>query len=92
MFKQHRIALQLSQSELARRSGVPRLRVHLAEHGDVTLTEDERTKIRAALQAEMDRLRSLSVNLDFTQPDPEPNPNTCRPRSARLVEAIHVRS
>jgi len=60
MFKSHRIALRISQCELGRLSGVPRLRIHLAEHGDVTLTEDEQAKIRSALQGEMDRISGLA--------------------------------
>lgn len=59
MFKKYRIALRLSQTELARLSGVARLRIHYAEHGDVILTPEEKAKIRAALHAEKDRLQGL---------------------------------
>src|SRR5690242_19543111 len=59
MFQTHRLALRLSQSELARRSSVDRIRICLAEHGDCGLTPDEQSKIRRALQAEIDRIRNL---------------------------------
>lgn len=65
MFQTQRKSLRLSQSELARRSGVPRIRIHLAELGDRKLTVDEEAKVRAALQTEIDRLRNLSVVLDL---------------------------
>lgn len=64
MFKAHRISLRLSQSELSRRSGVSRIRIHLSEHGDLILTEREQIKIRAALQAEIDRVRNLPASVD----------------------------
>jgi transcriptional regulator with XRE-family HTH domain len=63
MLKQHRIALRLSQSELARLSGVSRLRIHHAEHGDLTLTKQEEAKICAALQAEVSRLQKVSPSI-----------------------------
>jgi transcriptional regulator with XRE-family HTH domain len=65
MFQTQRISLRLSQSELARRSGVPRIRIHLAELGDRKLTADEEAKVRAALQSEIDRLRNLPASVDL---------------------------
>jgi transcriptional regulator with XRE-family HTH domain len=65
MFQTQRISLKLSQSELARRSGVPRIRIHLAERGDRKLTAVEEAKVRAALQSEIDRLRNLPVSVDL---------------------------
>ena len=65
MFQTQRLSLRLSQSELARRSGIPRIRIHLAELGDRKLTADEEAKVRAALQAEIDRLRHLPASVDL---------------------------
>ena len=65
MFRTQRTTLRLSQSELARRSGVARLRIHLAELGDRELTPDEEAKVRAALQTEIDRLRNLPASVEL---------------------------
>jgi len=70
MFRSQRIALGVSQSKLARLTGVPRLRICLAELGDSKLTEDEQNKIRAALRAEADRLQNVAANIDLSQPAP----------------------
>jgi transcriptional regulator with XRE-family HTH domain len=57
-----RISLRLSQSELARRSGVKRVRICLSELGDMSLTPDERHRIRESLQAEAQRVRALTAS------------------------------
>jgi predicted transcriptional regulator len=62
--KTRRIQLRLSQSELARRSGVGRVRICHHELGDIALTEDEQKRILEALQCELDRLRSLPTSTD----------------------------
>jgi predicted transcriptional regulator len=65
MFRGLRIALGISQSRLARISGVSRFRICTCEHGDSSLTVDEQNRIREALQAEAERLRQISTHFDF---------------------------
>jgi len=60
-----RIALGVSQSKLARLSGVSRFKICLFELGDGSLSSDERNRIRVALQAELERLREISSHFDF---------------------------
>ena len=62
-----RLYLGVSQSKLARLSGVSRFKICTYELGDSRLTEDEHGQIRAALQAEADRLRSLPDQIEFGQ-------------------------
>jgi len=50
---------------LSRLSGVPRWKVNAWDIGDVELSDDELTKIRAALRGEIERLRNLSVSVDL---------------------------
>jgi predicted transcriptional regulator len=54
--KAQRQRLRLSQSALARLSGVPRIRICLHELGDRPLTNDEVNNIQKALRAEGARL------------------------------------
>jgi predicted transcriptional regulator len=63
--KEFRSTLQISQSKLARISGVSRFKICTYELGDSTLTSDERVRVLEALQSEADRLRTLPVHLDF---------------------------
>ena len=65
-----RLALRISQSRLARLSGVSRFKICLYELGDGSLSEEEQRCIRKALQAETDRLRSLPENVEFGGADP----------------------
>jgi hypothetical protein len=65
--KANRLAVKFSQSELARRSGVPRLKICLFELGDGKLTAEEQCRIRESLQSEAERLRNISVQIDFVQ-------------------------
>jgi transcriptional regulator with XRE-family HTH domain len=62
-----RTAIGLSQSRLARLSGVPRYKICTFELGDGALSSDEEGRIRNALQGEADRLRDVSAHLDFGQ-------------------------
>jgi predicted transcriptional regulator len=63
--RDNRMALGVSQSKLARLSGVSRFKICLFELGDGTLTADEQIRIREALQAEAERLREISTHFDF---------------------------
>lgn len=66
--RSHRGVLGISQSRLARLSGVSRFKICLFELGDGKLTDVEHAKLRAALQTEAERLRSLSTSINFGQP------------------------
>ena len=57
--RSHREALGLSQSKLARLSGVSRFKICTFELGDSKLTAQEQKLVCAALVAEADRLRNL---------------------------------
>ena len=63
--RQQRQALGLSQSKLARLSRVSRFKICTFELGDCALTPEQQHQIREALCAEADRLRSLSIQIDF---------------------------
>lgn len=62
-----RIGLGLSQSRLARLSGVSRFKICTYELGDCSLNSEDRTRIRQALQLEAERLRNISLQIDFDQ-------------------------
>ena len=64
--KRARIALRLSQSALARLSGVDRIHICLAELGDRPLNAQEEEKIQKALRWEAERLRDVDVTLPLT--------------------------
>jgi transcriptional regulator with XRE-family HTH domain len=63
----NREALRLSQSHLARLSGVSRFKICLYELGDRELSADELARIGAALIAETERLRQLPATPTFAQ-------------------------
>ncbi len=63
--RSHRGLLGISQTKLARLAGVSRFKICLFELGDGQLTADELDRIRAALKAQADHLRSLPVDLDL---------------------------
>jgi len=63
----HRSALGISQSKLARMSGVSRFKICTFELGSGSLSEDERERIGKALRAEVDRLRNISTQIDLGQ-------------------------
>lgn len=54
-----RTTLGMSQSRVARESGVPRWKINAFELGDDTLKGEDLTRVQAALQAESKRLRNL---------------------------------
>jgi predicted transcriptional regulator len=60
-----RVALGLSQSRLARLSGVSRFKICTYELGDGALPAPERTRICEALLAEAERLRDVTSHIDF---------------------------
>lgn len=63
--RSHRNALGLSQIRLARLSGVSRFKICLYELGDGSLNQEEQKRVREALQAEVERLRSMPAEIDF---------------------------
>ena len=67
--RSQRTALKLSQSELARQSGVARQKICAFELGGATLTPDEQRLIREALQREAERLCSITFGIDFENPE-----------------------
>jgi predicted transcriptional regulator len=60
-----RQSLGLSQSRLARISGVRRFKICTYELGDGTLTAEEQDQIRNAIQSEIARLRGLVISVEF---------------------------
>jgi len=64
----HRNTLGISQSRLARLSGVSRFKICLYELGDGCLSEEEWKRIGGALQAEAERLREISTHFDSVGP------------------------
>jgi predicted transcriptional regulator len=63
--RSHRTALRLSQSKLARLSGVSRFKICTSELGDGTLSLDDQVRILHALRAEAERLRAVAVEIGF---------------------------
>ena len=66
--RSQRLILRISQSRLARISGVSRFKICLYELGDGSLTQDELGQIREALHSEVERLRGISAKMDFDRP------------------------
>ena len=62
-FKQQRQQIGISQSRLARLSGVSRFNICCSELGQRLLTDDERTRIRSALKMEITRMRAVMSEL-----------------------------
>jgi predicted transcriptional regulator len=60
-----RNALGISQSRLARLTGVSRFKICTYELGDGPLTLEEQNRIREALQAEAERLRTIATQIDL---------------------------
>ena len=60
-----RSALGISQSRLARLSGVSRFKICTFELGSGALNPNELDRIKTALRAEADRLHSVSRQIDF---------------------------
>ena len=67
----HRLALGISQSRLARISGVSRFKICTFELGSGSLNPDEQDRIRKALHAEADRLRDIPAQIDLDRFDVE---------------------
>ena len=67
--RKDRTTLQISQSRLARLSGVSRYKICVSELGDASLTVDEQNRIGRALQAEAQRMRhaAAQIEADSTQ-------------------------
>jgi len=63
----NRSALGLSQSKLARLSGVSRFKICTFELGSGSLSSEDQQRIRTALQTEAARLRAAAAS--FGQPD-----------------------
>jgi predicted transcriptional regulator len=60
-----RSVVGISQSKLARLSGVSRFKICMYELGDSALTTAEQSQIQETLKAEAERLRSVSRKVDF---------------------------
>ena len=61
----YRSALGVSQSRLARLSEVSRFKICMFELGDGSLTIEEQNRIRAALELESNRIRSVPTSIDL---------------------------
>ncbi len=70
--------LAISQSKLARLSGVSRFKICCYELGDGSLTPEEQARLREALRAEADRIRNLSIEVDFHPLEPDPSQERSR--------------
>jgi predicted transcriptional regulator len=66
-----RVSLGVSQSRLARLAGVSRFKICAYEIGDRALSQEEQSRIRVALEAEAQRLRGISVEIEFGPPSRE---------------------
>jgi predicted transcriptional regulator len=65
----HRNAIGLSQSSLARISGVSRFKICTFELGSGSLSSEEQRRIKLALEAEASRLRSAAAQLSLNEID-----------------------
>jgi predicted transcriptional regulator len=66
----HRSALGISQSRLARMSGVSRFKICLFELGDGALTAEEESAIYEALRTEAERIRKVAIQFENIQTQP----------------------
>ena len=64
-------AVGISQSRLARLSGVSRFKICTFELGSGALDADELERINNVFRAEADRLRSISSQIDLRLPSPD---------------------
>ena len=62
--RSNREALGISQSRLARLSGVSRFNIGTAELGDRVLTAEEQQRLYEALRREASRLRTIADRID----------------------------
>ena len=67
--RSRRETLGLSQSNLARISGVSRFKICMFELGGGALSTEEQLRVRKALEGEAARLRSVAVEFDFHEID-----------------------
>jgi predicted transcriptional regulator len=74
----NRIALGISQSKLARLSGVSRFKICTCELGGGTLSTDDQGRIREALKAEAERLRAVTMEVGFDEIQRLPAEETSR--------------
>jgi plasmid maintenance system antidote protein VapI len=60
-----RTSIGVSQSGLARMSGVQRWRINAFELGDMDLSDEDLHKLEVAFQSHLDRLHNLPSSLDL---------------------------
>ena len=89
--RDHRNALGISQSRLARASGVSRFKICTFELGNGSLRSDEQECIVKALAAEADRLRSIPAEMDLRGLDLGPSVQTITSAKASNFPAINGR-
>jgi predicted transcriptional regulator len=66
-----RNTLGISQSSLARISGVSRFKICMYEIGDGTLTVDEHRRIKIALETEAARLQRVAEGMVLSEIEPD---------------------
>jgi predicted transcriptional regulator len=76
-----RTSLGLSQSRLARLSGVSRFKICTYELGDASLTSEEQRQLSDALLAEAKRLGNIAFRLGLQRPVCDRNVLESDPRS-----------
>lgn len=67
--KASRLSIGVSQSKLARLSGVARFKICTFEQGSGSLSSEEQRRIKLALEAEAARLRSVAAQLNLHEID-----------------------
>lgn len=65
--RSRRESLGISQSKLARISGVSRFKICMFELGGGALSPQECQRIKAAFEAEAARIRSVAINMDLRE-------------------------
>ena len=83
--RSHRSTIGISQSRLARISGVSRFKICTYELGGGSLTSEEQRLIQDSLQAEADRLRRISPKIEFDEPKVT-GQDTANPRPKRASD------
>jgi transcriptional regulator with XRE-family HTH domain len=71
-----RVSIGVSQSKLARLSGVSRFKICAYELNGGSLNADDLNRIFEALHAEAERLRNVSIPNQFGVPQPSPTLGT----------------
>lgn len=67
--KASRLSIGVSQSKLARLSGVARFKICTFELGSASLSSEEQRRIKLALEAEAARLRFVAAQLSLDEID-----------------------